>query len=187
MFRDSVVTLFETLYRRRLYGLRKTTMTLMQDTGCPVRRLGPIPSHTNQQCQQLNRSVRSEYKRDKPRRQDGQCAHNVTLARSSNSCCSGKAKSITCLFWMCVCNLSYPACNAQAPYNHLQLVLVPKRHHFRGERERKEKEKEKSYWTYSWNECFDFLYNSCLKHSSFWEAMIQRWNTSRLVKYPSFL
>ena len=36
-----------------------------------------------------------------------------------NHCCSGKAISITQLECVCICSVSYPACNAQAPYYHL--------------------------------------------------------------------
>jgi hypothetical protein len=37
--------------------------------------------------------------------------------RSGNHCCSGKA--ISYIFLVCVCSLSYLACNAHAPYCHL--------------------------------------------------------------------
>jgi len=40
---------------------------------------------------------------------DGKCTHNVTLRR--NHCCCGRSEL--------VCSLSYPACNAHAPYCHL--------------------------------------------------------------------
>ena len=29
-----------------------------------------------------------------------------------------------CIFWMCVCSLSYPACNVHAPYCHLWPALL---------------------------------------------------------------
>jgi hypothetical protein len=64
MLRDLVVTQFEALPRRCLDGLRKTTIILMQDIGCPVRGVGSIPSHTDQQCQPLKRNVRLQYKRN---------------------------------------------------------------------------------------------------------------------------
>ena len=44
-------------------------------------------------------------------------------ARSSNHCCSGKAVIIN-TFSVCVCRLSYPACNANAPYCHLWPVRL---------------------------------------------------------------
>jgi hypothetical protein len=40
------------------------------------------------------------------------------VARSCRNCCSGKAISIT--LYKCACSLSYPACNAHAPYCHLR-------------------------------------------------------------------
>ena len=39
--------------------------------------------------------------------------------RSCNRHCSGKTMSITQPECVCVCSLSYPACNAHAPYWHL--------------------------------------------------------------------
>jgi hypothetical protein len=72
--------------------------------------------------------------------------------------CSGKAVNT---FWVCVCSLSYPACNAHAPCCLLWTVrlysILP---HYLingiifGEK--------KHYWTR--NVCFDFLYIVCLKH-----------------------
>ena len=38
--------------------------------------------------------------------------------RSCNSCCSGKAMSVTTI-WVCVCSVRYPAWIARAPYCHL--------------------------------------------------------------------
>ena len=38
--------------------------------------------------------------------------------------------------------------------------------------------------------CFDFLYNSCLQHFSFWEEMSEMWSKMYIdlhVKYPLFL
>ena len=37
--------------------------------------------------------------------------------RSPNHCCSGTA--ISYIFWVCVCSLRYPACNAHTSYCHL--------------------------------------------------------------------
>ena len=58
--------------------------------------------------------------------------------RSCYNCCSGKAICVD-IFWVCVCSLNYPACNAHAPYCHLWPVqlhsifpaLSHKRHDFR--------------------------------------------------------
>ena len=64
------------------------------------------------------------------------------------------------IFWVCVCSLSYPACNAYAPYCHLwsvQLYNIFPHYLINGPIF----EKKKSYWTQ--NVCFDFLYNFCLK------------------------
>jgi len=36
--------------------------------------------------------------------------------------CSGKAISFT--YWECACTLSYPSCNAHAPYCHLWPTLL---------------------------------------------------------------
>jgi len=33
------------------------------------------------------------------------------------------------IFWVCVCNLSYPACNAHAPYCHLWAARLYKIFH----------------------------------------------------------
>ena len=64
--------------------------------------------------------------------------YNNIEARSCNHCCSGKTVSTT--LWTCVCSLSYPACNAHAPYCHLWpdpflqyfFALSHKRYNFRG-------------------------------------------------------
>jgi len=38
---------------------------------------------------------------------------------SCKHCCSGGKKTINYLFWVCICSLRYPACNAHAPYCNL--------------------------------------------------------------------
>ena len=45
------------------------------------------------------------------------CKERNIEARSCNYYCQGKAICIT--YSECVCSLSYPACNAHAPYCHL--------------------------------------------------------------------
>jgi hypothetical protein len=48
--------------------------------------------------------------------------------------------------------------------------------------------RKKKYWT--WNACFDFFYNFCLKHFSFLEEMSDIWSKmfiGPLVKYPLLL
>jgi len=87
---------------------------------------------------------------------------------------------------VCICSLSYPACNAHAPYCRVTCptlqyfsTLSHKRHDFR---------KKKRYWTQ--NVCFDFLYNIFLKHFSFWEGLREIWSKMYIgfhVKYPLFL
>ena len=90
---------------------------------------------------------------------------------------------------MCVCSLSYPACNARAPYyisicglsgctiffpNHLINGMI-----FEG---------KKCYWT--WTVCFDFLYSSWLKELWFWEELSEILSQTYIhlyVKYPLFL
>jgi len=72
-----------------------------------------------------------------------------------------------------VCGLRYPARNAHAPYCHLWPVQLYQifphclinETIFRGER---------SYCTQ--NVCFDFLYNFCLQHFSFWEELSEIWS-----------
>ena len=48
------------------------------------------------------------------------CKRNI-VELSCNHCCSGKAITITFCesVCVCVCILSYPTCNARAPYCHL--------------------------------------------------------------------
>ena len=41
-----------------------------------------------------------------------------TEARSCNHCCSRKANKYY-IFWVCICSLRQPACNADVPYCHL--------------------------------------------------------------------
>jgi hypothetical protein len=43
---------------------------------------------------------------------------HIIEARSRNHCCSGKSNKYYIL-WVCVCSLSYPACNGRAPYCHM--------------------------------------------------------------------
>jgi hypothetical protein len=68
---------------------------------------------------------------------------------------------------LCVCNLSYPACNAHAPYCHLWRALLYSifPHYFKhgtifGKRK-----------SFSTRNVFDFLWNVCLEHFSFLEEL----------------
>jgi len=104
--------------------------------------------------------------------------------RSCNHCCSGKAISITyceCVFldlgiqnamhiWHII--LSCVACLTLQYFStlpHRGTIF------------------KKSYSTQ--NACFDFLYNCCLKHSSFYEKMSKIWSKICIgfhMKCPSF-
>jgi hypothetical protein len=67
-------------------------------------------------------------------------------------------KSVTIAYAdVCVCSLRYPAWNTHAPYCHLWPVRFF--HIFPNSFTIFEK---KNYWT--WDVCFDFLCNVCLKH-----------------------
>jgi len=46
-----------------------------------------------------------------------------TGARSRNRCCRGKAISTPVIYWVRVCNPTYPACKAHAPYCMVICVL----------------------------------------------------------------
>jgi hypothetical protein len=48
--------------------------------------------------------------------------HRNTEARSCNRCLCGEKNYY--IFLVCVCSLSYPACNAHAPYFHLSSVRL---------------------------------------------------------------
>jgi len=78
------------------------------------------------------------------------------------------------IFWVCVCSLRYPACNAHEPrcYPALQYIytLFHKRHDFFKAAERK-------------YVCFDFINNFCLKHFSFWEELSEIWSKKCTVLF----
>jgi hypothetical protein len=86
---------------------------------------------------------------------------------------------------ICICRLSYPACNAHTPYCHVACptlkhvaTLSHKLHDFR----------EKSSWTQ--NVCFDFFYKIVLKHFSYWKELTGMWSEMCIgfrVKYRLFL
>jgi hypothetical protein len=50
--------------------------------------------------------------------QDRQCTHNVTLRRVRVTIVAVEKQNCY-IFWLCVCSLRYPACNAHAPYCYL--------------------------------------------------------------------
>jgi len=77
-------------------------------------------------------------------KQDKQCMCNLTLRRFLSTIV-GMESSKYYVFWLCVCNFSYPACNARATYCPMRPVqlydIFPhyhKRYDFRG---------KKRYWT----------------------------------------
>ena len=74
-------------------------------------------------------------------------------ARSCKHCCRGKGSKYY-IFWVCVCSLMYPACNAYAPYCHLWHVwlyhIFP--HYLTKVRISKKKKLNIKL-------CFDFLHN----------------------------
>ena len=87
---------------------------------------------------------------------------------------------------MCVCSLSYPACNAHAPYcHHWPVRLHSIFPHYVTNSTIFEK---KSYWIS--NVCFHFLYNVCVKQFSFYEELSEILSYMEIgghVKYPLFL
>ena len=98
-------------------------------------------------------------------KQEVKCTYELnTEANSRKDCCRGKSNKYY-IFWVCVCSLSYPACNAHAPYYifmwpvwlyHICPYYLINGTIFGG---------KISYWTQ--NVCFDFCYKFCLKHFSF--------------------
>jgi len=77
------------------------------------------------------------------------------------------------IFWVCVFSTRLPACNAHASYFHLWSAplynIFP--HYLTNGRTFG----KKSYWTQK--VCFDFLYNFCVKHFSFWAELCEIWKS----------
>jgi hypothetical protein len=90
------------------------------------------------------------------------------------------------IFWVHVCSLMYPACNAHAPYCRVVCpalkywsTLSHKRHDF--------EEKKKLL---NIKLCSDLLYKFCPKHYSFQEELSEIWSKMYFglhVRYPLFL
>jgi hypothetical protein len=86
-------------------------------------------------------------------KQDCQCTYDVILGRVSVTVFAvGKHY----IFWVRVCSLSYPACNAHAPY----YIILSGSAVFFHITSKKERFSERSYWTQ--NVCFYCLYKSVL-------------------------
>ena len=91
------------------------------------------------------------------------------------------------LFWMCVRNLSYPACNARAPYCRrwpVRLYNIFSHYLINGTIF-----KEKSFWTQ--NACFGYLY-SFIWNISHFKKKCGRWSQINMsvglhVEYALFL
>jgi len=88
-------------------------------------------------------------------------------------CCSGKAINIT--YFECV----FVALGTQHAMRvrHIVICGLPRLYNMFPNYLIKEtifQKKKKSYWTQ--NVCFDFLYNFCLKHFSFWEELTEIWS-----------
>jgi hypothetical protein len=75
------------------------------------------------------------------------------------------------MFWVCVCSLRYPACNAHAPYCHLWPTDSKILFHIISQTALFWKER---CWTQ--NVCFDFLRKFVLKNSLFWEELSEMWS-----------
>ena len=55
--------------------------------------------------------------------QDGQCTYNVRLRRVHATFDAVDKQSVLHNLILCICSLSYAACNAHAPYCHRDKVL----------------------------------------------------------------
>jgi len=90
--------------------------------------------------------------------QDSQCTYNVTPR-------SGRTTIVAVEKQWVLHNLSYPACNAHAPYCHLWPAPLYNVYFFCSHFLINSMIFERGYWTQ--NACFDFLYNFYLKHFLF--------------------
>ena len=97
--------------------------------------------------------------------QGRQSTYNVTFKRVAATIVAVEKQYILHILSVFFC-LSYPACNAHAPYCHLWLArlynIFP--HYFISDTVFKKKKKKKLCCN---KMCFDFLYNFCPKHFSF--------------------
>jgi len=58
------------------------------------------------------------YKSEIINKQVRQCTYNITLRHVSATTVAVESMKYY-IFWVCVCSLRYPACNAHVPYCHL--------------------------------------------------------------------
>ena len=99
-------------------------------------------------------------------------------------CCSGKAISITYSECVSVALVIQHAMRMR----HISIVAWPAVPYFSKLSQKRRDLKKKSFWTQ--NVCFDFLYNFCLQHLSFWEELSEIWSKMCIglhVKHSLFL
>jgi hypothetical protein len=107
-----------------------------------------------------------------------------TESRSCNYCCSGKNYNYY-IFWVCVCSLRYPACNAHAQWCYLwpvRLYNIFPHYFITGRFSKKKLTEHKIVFWYS--------VRFCLKSFSFQEELRKVWPTMCTgihIKYPLFL
>jgi len=88
------------------------------------------------------------------------------------------------IFWVCICKLSYPACNVHVPHCHLWPVQLYIFFHIISLIAKKKKKNQ------SHNVCFDFLYKSISNNSHSkknWARYDQKTYIGVQVKYLLFL
>ena len=90
--------------------------------------------------------------------------YNVTLRRVRATIVAVEKQCVLTTL-VCVCSLTYPACNAHAPNCHLWLHPLYIFPHYLTEGKNCEKKNTEHKM------CFDFLYNFYLKHFSFEKEM----------------
>ena len=116
------------------------------------------------------------------------CTYNVTLRRLPATIVAVEKQQVLHNFTVCICSLSYPACNAHAPYCHLGPVplysIFP--HYLINIAifETKKKVTEHKMWVLIFSTTFAW------KNFSFWQEIREIWSKMYIclhVKYPLFL
>ena len=110
-------------------------------------------------------SIRNQYK------QDRQCMYNVTLRRVRATVVAVEKQWVLHHLSVCICSLRYPASNVRGTYHMWPATLYNIFPHYLIN----SAIFENSNWTQ--NVCFDFLYNFCPKHFSFWQETSEVWQT----------